>query len=295
MVTLESLLAGGIGLSIATYFVEREGGRDQRQQRLREQVDFYKALGEDCPQAMQVRNRADLGRLESDFAEGREIWGFCLLMEGVELLDSPEQLEGFRNGGVRLLSLTWNEANQWASGARNRGGLKAAGRELLSAMSELGIILDVSHLNRQSFFEVLEAWRGPVVATHSNADALCPSFRNLTDEQLAVLRERDVVAGVLLGNGFLQLKWKDGDPPTPLSVVVDHIAYLIDHLGEDAVGIGSDFDGGLTPATTPQGLDSAAHLPRIGEAMREHGLSEEVVSKVMGGNWLRFLREHLPE
>lgn len=295
MVTLESLLGGGVGLSFATLFVDRDYPRERRKQRLREQVEFYAELPEKYPPVTRVRNRRELAKLESEWASGQRAWGFCLLMEGAELLDSPLELDDYFHQGLRILSLTWNDANQWATGARHTGGLKAAGPELLARMSELGIILDVSHLNRQSFFEVLKAWEGPVVATHSNPDALCPHFRNLDNEQLSLLKQRDAVVGVLLGNGFLQPGWKEGAPQTPLSVVVKHIEHLVEHLGENGVGIGSDFDGGLTPATTPEGLDSVADLPKIGEAMRERGLSEELISKVLGGNWLRFLHNHLPQ
>jgi len=295
MVTLESLLRGGVGLSVATYFVDRETPRDMRKQHLRKEVEFYDSLPGKHPEVMQVCDRSDLSQLESRFSSGESIWGFCLLMEGAELIDSPEELNSQFERGVRMLSLTWNDDNQWASGARRTGGLKPAGRKLLARMDELGLILDVSHLNRHSFFEVLEAWHGPVVATHSNADALSPHFRNLTDEQLSLLKERGAVVGVLLGSAFLQPGWKEGDPQIPIAQVVVHIQHLIEHLGEHGVGIGSDFDGGLTPADTPEGLDSAADLPRIGDAMSECGLSEEFARNVLGGNWLRFLRDHLPQ
>jgi len=295
MVTLDALLRGGVGLSFATYFVDREAPHEARWQRLQREAEFYQSLPQEYAQAVQVRNLSDLARLESAFSSGEKIWGFCLLMEGAELIRSPDELDHWYERGLRLLSLTWNDDNQWAAGARQRGGLKPAGKRLLARMAELGFILDVSHLNRQSFFEVMEVWDGPVVATHSNADAICPLFRNLTDKQLALLSEREAVVGVLLGNALLQPGWQDGDPPTPLTVVMAHIEHLIQQLGEGGVGIGSDFDGGLTPANTPEGLDSVADLPRIGEAMSERGFSDELVSKVLGGNWLRFLRHHLPQ
>jgi len=279
---------------VVTLFAEHDAARSVRQTRLAEELQFYLRLPEQHPGVVeQIVDAEGLRRLESHFRNGEEVWGFVLAMEGADLLDRPEELAGLQAKGLRMLSLTWNERNQWACGANHSGGLQPAGRELLQAMRELGIILDVSHLNRRSFEEVLAEWDGPICASHSNPAALCGHHRCLTDDQLTALAERGGVVGALLYNGFLVEAWREGDPLVPLAVAGEHIHYLLSALGEDGVGIGSDFDGGLTARNTPQGLDSVADLPKLTEVLAARGWGPAVIRKVMGANWLRFLSENL--
>jgi membrane dipeptidase len=164
----------------------------------------------------------------------------------------------------------------------------------MNKMRQLGMILDVSHLNEESFFDVTGRWDGPLCATHSNAAALCEDTRNLTDEQLQVLSERDAVVGALLYNGHLKDSWASDSPPIPLSRAAEHIEHLVGQLGEDKVGIGSDFDGGLTPANTPEGLNTIADLPKLGLELQRRGHSDRMVADVLGENWFRFFARHLP-
>jgi membrane dipeptidase len=145
-------------------------------------------------------------------------------------------------------------------------------------------LIDLSHINEKGFWDIAKLSSAPLVATHSNAHALCPASRNLTDKQLAAIRETGGLVGVNYAVSFLR---KDGrrDADTPLNTVVDHIAYLIEHLGEDDVGLGSDFDG----ATIPVGIESAAGLPNLVAAMRKRQFSEPLVEKICFENWLRVL------
>ncbi len=295
MVTYEKLIEGGVMLSIVTLFAEHTAGKEVRRRRLRQQLEVYRSLprsGEGKVQ--QVANRQQLEGLRADYERGEEAWGFVLLMEGADLLRDAAELEELHRSGLRLLSLTWNEDNQWAAGAKHRKGLKPAGRELLRTMRELGMVLDVSHLSHQSFAEVMEAWEGPVCATHSNPAAKCAGFRNLLDEELEELRRREAVVGVLLYNLFLEDGWRDHQPQTPVSQVGEHILYLLDKLGEDGAGIGSDLDGGLTPKNTPEGINTVADLRLIAEELARRGVADSVIQKVMGENWFRFLQRHLP-
>jgi len=296
MITLPSLLASGVMLSCVTLFAEHNAPRSTRKKRLMRELEFYLELPEKYPQhVMQVTGVQSLHELREKTASGDEVWGFLLAMEGVDLLDAPDELEMFYEKGLRVLSLTWNERNQWAAGAKHRGGLTRKGAALLESMRELGIILDVSHLNEQSFFDALGQWNGPVCATHSNPAALCDDTRNLTDGQLQLLRERSAIVGTLLYNGFLDSSWQIGDPQTPLACVAEHIEYLTEHLGSDSVGIGSDFDGGLTARNTPEGLDTIADLPKLGAELKRRGHSDNVVAGVLGENWFRFFERHLPK
>jgi membrane dipeptidase len=295
LITLQALFAGRVVLSCVTLFAEHNAPRSTRRKRLLRELEFYLELPEKYPQnVMQVASAQSLHDLRERAASGAEVWGFLLAMEGADLLDSPDELQMFSEKGLRVLSLTWNERNQWATGAKHRGGLTRTGALLLHKMHELGIIFDVSHLNEQSFFDALGLWNGPVCATHSNPAALCDDTRNLTDGQLQLLRERSAVAGALLYNGFLDSSWQSGSQQTPLPRVAEHIEYLLGHLGCESVGIGSDFDGGLTARNTPEGLDTIADLPKLGAELKRRGCSDETVAGVLGENWLRFFERHLP-
>lgn len=296
MITLPSLLAGGVMLSCVTLFAEHNAPRSTRKKRLTRELEFYLELTEKHPQrVIQITSAQSLRGLRERWTSGDEVWGFLLSMEGADLLDSPDELEMFYEKGLRVVSLTWNERNQWAAGARHRGGLTHKGAALLNSMGKLGIILDISHLNEQSFFDALEQWNGPVCATHSNPASMCEDSRNLSNTQLHLLRERNAVVGTLLYNGFLDSSWQSGGPQTPLPRVAEHIEYLLAHLGTESVGIGSDFDGGLTAKNTPKGLDTIADLPKLDAELKRRGRTDEVVAGVLGENWFRFFERHLPK
>jgi membrane dipeptidase len=147
-------------------------------------------------------------------------------------------------------------------------------------------MVDLSHLNEAGFWDVAAISDAPLVATHSNAHAISPSSRNLTDEQLAAVRDSDGLVGLNFHVGFLN---PDGerDPDLPLAVMVDHLDYLLDKLGEERVGLGSDFDG----ATMPRAIGDVAGLPHLLAAMRERGYGEALIRKIACDNWLRVLEK----
>jgi membrane dipeptidase len=153
------------------------------------------------------------------------------------------------------------------------------------ACNRLGILVDLSHLNEAGFWDVAELSDRPLVATHSNAHALSPSSRNLTDAQLDAIRESGGVVGVNFAVGFLR---EDGghEPSTPITEIVRHVDYLAQRMGVDHVAFGSDFDGALIS----EELGGAAGLPKLVEALRDAGYDEEAVAKITHENWLRVLR-----
>ena len=235
-----------------------------------------------------VRTTADLGRcLEMG------VLAAILHFEGAEAIDPElDALEVFYQAGLRSLGLVWSRPNAFAngvpfafpSGPDTGPGLTGAGRDLVRACNRLGIMIDLSHLNEQGFWDVAGLSTAPLVATHSNAHAISPGARNLTDRQLAAIRDSDGMVGVNFHVGFLR---EDGatDSDTPLSTVVRHLDYLVEHLGIDRVGLGSDFDG----ATMPAELGDASALPRLVGALRERGYDEESLAKLGHRNWLRVL------
>jgi membrane dipeptidase len=150
--------------------------------------------------------------------------------------------------------------------------------------NQLRILIDLSHINEHGFWDVAAISDAPLVATHSNAHALSPHSRNLTDKQLAAIRETGGLVGVNLATAFLR---PDGvpDADAPVDLVLDHFEYALEHVGEDSVGLGSDFDG----AKMPCAIGTAAGLQNLVEAMRKRGFGNRLIEKVCSGNWLRVL------
>ncbi len=214
-------------------------------------------------------------------------------IEGAEAIDADfELLEVLYAAGLRSLGPVWSRPNAFGHGvpflcpsSPDTGpGLTDLGKELIRACNQRGILIDLSHLNERGFWDVAAISGAPLVATHSNAHALSPHSRNLTDKQLAAIRETGGMVGVNFAVSFLR---QDGrhDGNTPVELVVDHLAHLIEHAGEECVGIGSDFDG----AKIPTGIGSAAGLPNLVAAMRERQFGEPLIEKVCFRNWLRVL------
>jgi membrane dipeptidase len=147
-------------------------------------------------------------------------------------------------------------------------------------------LLDLSHLNEQGFWDVARLSEAPLVVTHSAVHTLCRSTRNLTDRQLDAIKASEGIVGLNFEVANLREDAYD-NPDTPLAVMIKHIDYLIEHLGIDGVGFGSDFDGGITVA---QELGDVAGLPRLIAALREHGYDDISLRKLTHENWLRILR-----
>jgi len=155
-----------------------------------------------------------------------------------------------------------------------------------NSCSSKSVLVDLSHLNEKGFWEVAALSDAPLVASHSNAHALCPTTRNLTDRQLDAIRDSDGMVGVNFAVAFLREDGKEDDD-TPLETVVRHVDYLVERVGVDRVGFGSDFDG----AKMPRELGDVSGLPRLLDALRERGYDEAELKKLAHENWLRVLRE----
>jgi membrane dipeptidase len=214
-------------------------------------------------------------------------------LEGAEpLAPDLSDLERWYERGLRSIGLVWSRANAFAEGVPFRfpgspdtgPGLSDAGRELVRACNRLGILVDLSHLNEAGFWDVAALSDAPLVATHSNAHALCPSTRNLTDEQLDAIAASGGVVGVNFAVSFLR---EDGrqDASTPISEIVRHVDYLTERMGVDHVAFGSDFEG----AVVPDALGGAAGLPALVDALRARGHDDGAVAKITHENWLRVL------
>ncbi len=216
-------------------------------------------------------------------------------LEGAEgIAPDLSNLGEWHDRGLRSLGPVWSRANAFAEGVPFRfpsspdtgPGLTSAGTELIRACNRLGVLVDLSHLNEAGFWDVARVSEAPLVATHSNAHALCPSTRNLTDEQLRAIRDSGGVVGVNFGVTFLREDGRHLPDETPIDEILRHVDYLAEMMGIDHVAFGSDFDG----TSIPTALGGVAGLPKLVDGLRGRGYDEDAVAKVTHGNWLRVLR-----
>jgi membrane dipeptidase len=222
---------------------------------------------------------------------------FCAILhfEGAEAIDEElNALEVYYRAGLRSIGPVWSRPNIFAEGVPFKfgqtpdtgPGLTDAGKALVRACNRLGVMLDLSHLNEKGFWDVAALTDAPLVATHSNAHALSASPRNLTDRQLAAIKESDGMVGVNYNVGFLTADGNN-DPAMPLETMVRHFDYLVEHLGIDRVGFGSDFDG----ATMPRDLSDVSKLGNLVRALKDHGYDDASLRKLAHENWIRVLRK----
>lgn len=221
--------------------------------------------------------------------------GYILSLEGADSLITMRQLEDAYQQGLRAVGPAHYGPGTYAQGTDASGGLGSRGRELLSHMERLGIILDATHLCDESFWEALEVFGGPVWASHSNCRALVPHHRQLSDQQIKALIDRGAVIGVALDAWMLVPGWVRGKT-TPKSAelklerVVDHIDHICQIAGDARhVGIGSDLDGGFGCEQTPADVQGIADLARLPELLHTRGYTNEGISQIMHANFINFL------
>ena len=216
-----------------------------------------------------------------------------LHIEGAEAIDPKfETLDVLHQAGLRSLGPVWSRPNAFGHGVPFRcpsspdtgPGLTDLGKDLIRACNRLNILIDLSHLNERGFWDVAELSDAPLVATHSNAHALSPHSRNLTDRQLKAIGETNGMVGVNFAVSFLRPDGRQ-DRDTPIELIVDHVEHMLAQVGENGVGFGSDFDG----AMVPKRLGNAAGLPVLVEVMRTRGYAQPLIEKLCFRNWLRVL------
>jgi len=235
------------------------------------------------------RSTADI---RAAMAAGR--FAAVLHIEGCEpIAEDLSTLETLYAAGLRSLGPVWSRHNRFGHGVPfafpsspdTAPGLTHAGIELVKACDRMGIMIDLAHITERGFWDVERVSTQPLVATHSNAHALTPISRNLTDRQLDAIRERKGIAGLNYATTMLR---SDGleNPDTPLSDMVRHIDYMVERMGIDCVALGSDFDG----ATIPAAIGDAAGNQALVAALRSAGYGEDDLAKLCRENWLRLLK-----
>lgn len=231
-----------------------------------------------------VKSKKDIAKLGQS-----EAIGLLINIEGGEILsESIFMLDLIYRLGVRSIGLTWNERNAIGSGVGegpDSGGLSQFGFKVIDRMNQLGMIIDVSHLNIAGFWDVIQHTRTPIIASHSCAAALCGHRRNLTDEQLRALAKNKGLVGINFCKDFLC-----DNGQASIDDVVRHICYIAEKAGVDAVGFGSDFDG---IESTPLGLENVGKYPDLVEKLSRSGFNRTELEKICYGNFLRVLSDVL--
>jgi membrane dipeptidase len=203
-----------------------------------------------------------------------------------------EALEHWYAAGMRSLGPVWSRANSFAHGvpfiypsSPDLGpGLRAAGRRLVRRCAELGILVDLSHLNEAGFWDVARLEPGPLVASHSGVHALCAASRNLTDPQLDAIGSSGGLVGIVFGCSFLRSDFAEVQD-TPIELIADHVRYVADRIGAEHVGLGSDFDGTIVP----RAIADAGRMPELLEVIRKAGFDDRELAGIAGENWRRVL------
>ncbi len=269
---------GGVDVQVFALFVHPSAANRGRQ-KVSALLDAFDRLA--------ATNRSTVAPVTS-VAEIRQLHGtgrlaVVLAVENASALEGdPGYVDVLFHRGVRMMGLTWNNSNGLADGAleSTHGGLTPLGREVLGRMQDVGMVVDVSHLSEKSFWDVLAATHGPIMATHSNAAGLTPHRRNLTDDQLRAMAERGGVVGVNFVPAFLG--------GASLAQVLENITYLVSLMGADGVALGSDFDG-FTGRLN--GLEDVSRLPALTAALLGRGHEPETIRKILGENALRVFSE----
>lgn len=273
----------------------------------RDQILLYRKLADSHPDKFRlITSRKELDSIIEDWSQplpdgdGHPV-GLVYLMEGADGIRSPHELAEWWDMGLRMIGLAW-AGTRYCGGTGDPGPLTADGKKLLAAMADYNFILDLSHMDEAAALEALDRYEGPIMATHSNCAALlkgADTNRHISDRVLRGLIERGGVNGLMPLNTFLKVGWlrKSGSRREEVSLdfLIAHIDHVCQLAGDaDHAALGSDFDGGFGVQSIPLGLDSIADLQVIASKLIGRGYPESDAEKILGANWMRFLRKHLP-
>jgi len=308
-VSLPSLREGHVGICVATQigrYVKRGNplpgwnSQEQAWAQTQGQLAWYKTM-EEAGEMVQIRTAEDLENhlhLWKNPSNNSPI-GYILSLEGADSIVSVNYLEKAYHYGLRAIGPAHYGPGIYAHGTDSHGGVGNKGRELIREIERLGIILDISHLNDESFRETLDLFHGPVWASHNNCRVFVPHNRQLTDEQISELISREAVIGVALDAWMMVPGWIRGkSDPLSTGASLLQIINNIDHICQLAgnslhAGIGSDLDGAFGKEQCPYDLDTIADLQKIPGMLYEIGYSDADVKNIMSDNFIRFLRKNL--
>ena len=328
---LKRMKEGGIDVQVFSIWSDGTFGAGKGFARANRQIDSLYAWTNRNPSAMMItKTVADLKK-----AVRQKKLAVMMGVEGGHMIeDSLSYLDRLFERGVRYMTLTWNNSTSWASSAQDetrnavpngKKGLTAFGAQIVKRMNELGMIVDLSHVGEQTFWDAINITSKPVITSHSCVHQLCPVFRNLKDDQIKAIAKNGGVIHLNFFSGFLDstfskrntafllahkqerdsLKAINPEPHfteeylfakypeevkslrPPLTLLLDHLDYIVKLVGVDHVGLGSDFDG---ISSAPQQLDDVTGFPLITKALYEKGYSKKDIGKILGNNFLRVFR-----
>jgi len=312
---------GQVALIFSTLFVApdryEEGGIKKQAYRdfpaaaklYRAQVDIYQRVTDESPHQFRlVRNQRDLAvilnawdKTPAEFPRVTNPVGLILLIEGLEGIRDAKELEEFWEHGVRMAGMVW-AGTRLCGGAfvPDGKGFSQEGLEFMKVMSELGMSLDLAHMNDQSALEALDRYQGAVLASHVNARALIKGYsgeRHFTDEVIRGLIDRDGVMGLVPFNHFLDYEWTHATGKQ--AITLDHLVKQVDYICQMAgnarhVAIGTDFDGGYGANAIPAEIDTIADFQKLVPVLKSRGYAEDDIASIMGNNWRRFVERTLP-
>jgi len=291
LVSRSALAASGVGLIFATlYTAPARAGRSMRTRFVYEnahdahimavsEANYYRSCG-----LQLIGDRAELKAYAGGWKKGQ--LAAVLLMEGADPIEDPSQLGAWTGMGVRIIGPAWG-GTRYSGGTGAPGGLTELGRQLLKAMRRKKVILDISHMAEQAVADAFAMWRGPIMASHSNARELVPGDRQVTVQTVAEIARRGGVVGVSFYRDHLRRSGR--------ATLDDVVKHMVHHAraagGPEHIGMGTDLDGGFDSRYAP--FDDLAKLKELRTRLRAH-FSRAQVEGVMGENWLRFLGEALP-
>jgi membrane dipeptidase len=328
---LNRMKTGGVDIQIFSIFCDENYGMGTAYAFANREIDTLYATVQRNPSKMMLVKTPE--ELSSAAKSGK--LGSMIGVEGGHMIeDKLEYLEALYNRGARYMTLTWNNSTSWASSAaderakNNLGrpyGLTSFGKEVVKKMNALGMIVDISHVGEQTFYDAIATSTKPVIASHSCTYALCPVPRNMTDDQIKALGKNGGVIHLNFYSGFVDSSFKkkndaflkkheaeknellknnpsdfyanlvlhekykdeiDGVRP-PLSLLIDHLDHIVKLIGVDHVGIGSDFDG---INSSPRELNDVTDMPLITEELLKRGYSKKDIYKILGGNFIRVFK-----
>ena len=334
-ISLDKAKAGNLGAEFFSIWVEPETNQDHFARHTLDLIDsVYEQAARHPDRMMMAFSVADIERAHRE----HKLAALLGIEGGHSIENDIHLLRDFYRLGVRYMTLSWSNTNEWADSSgdisnpkvEHHNGLTDGGKQIVLEMNRLGMLVDISHVADKTFYDAIATTKAPVIASHSSARALTNHPRNMTDDMLravaknggvvqvnfynafidenyrraaeAQAKERDAAvkayddrqkaAGktvTYLDNDRIEREWAAKIPRPPLSSLIDHIDHVAKVAGIDHVGLGSDFDG--VSGATPEGIDSAADLPKITQALLDRGYHAEEIRKILGGNLLRVFAD----
>jgi membrane dipeptidase len=334
-ISLDKAKAGGLGAEFFSIWVEPETNQGHFAHHTLDLVDaVYEQAAHHPDRMMMAFSVADIEQAHRE----HKLAALLGIEGGHSIENDVHLLRDFYRLGVRYMTLSWSNTNEWADSSgdinnpkiEHHNGLTDGGKQIVLEMNRLGMLVDISHVADKTFYDAIAVSKAPVIASHSSARALTNHPRNMTDDMLRAVAKNGGVVQVNFYNAFIdenyrkaaeaqrpeELKarearanalkmagkavtyieldqvgreWAAKIPRPPLSSLIDHIDHIAKVAGVDHVGLGSDFDG--VSGATPEGIDSAADLPKITQALLDRGYRTGDIRKILGGNLLRVFRE----